>query len=80
MKQFIRANEKSNMRCPDLAVVVSALCADFEPWARRDNKFGRSRQINPLGPCRPASGHQFNPAEPASIVKFFNEHPGGTAE
>jgi hypothetical protein len=30
-------------KCPDLIVVVSALCADFEPQARRYSKTGHCR-------------------------------------
>ncbi|MEJ0090736.1 MAG: prolyl oligopeptidase family serine peptidase [Limisphaerales bacterium] len=50
-----------------------------EPWPK-DCTIYPSKDGTPLVTFIFPGGHQFNPAAPALIVKFFKEHPGGTAK
>lgn len=58
---------------------VNDCAATGEPWDKQCTIYA-SNNGTPLVTCIFPGGHQFNPAEPALIVKFFKEHPGGTAE
>ena len=55
---------------------VNGCAATGEPWDKQCTLYP-SNGGTPLVTCIFPGGHQFNPAEPALIVKFFKEHPGG---
>ena len=55
---------------------VNGCSATGEPWDKQCTLYP-SAGGTPLVTCIFPGGHQFNPAEPALIVKFFKEHPGG---
>ncbi|MGH7992394.1 MAG: hypothetical protein ACREDQ_02685 [Limisphaerales bacterium] len=50
-----------------------------EPWDKQCMIYPSNRGT-PLVTAIFPGGHQFNPAAPALIVKFFKEHPGAPAE
>ncbi|MEI9864298.1 MAG: hypothetical protein WDN00_07030 [Limisphaerales bacterium] len=50
-----------------------------EPWAK-DCTLYPSKNGTPEVTFIFPGGHEFNSAAPALIVKFFKEHPGGTAK
>jgi polyhydroxybutyrate depolymerase len=58
---------------------VNGCAATGEPWDKQCTIYP-SKAGTPLVTCIFPGGHQFNPAAPALIVKFFKEHPGGSAE
>ncbi len=58
---------------------VNGCAATGEPWDKQCTIY-LSKAGTPLVTCIFPGGHQFNPAAPALIVKFFKEHPGETAE
>jgi len=58
---------------------VNGCAATGEPWDKQCTLYP-SNGGTPLVSCIFPGGHQFNPAEPALIVKFFKEHPGGTGK
>jgi polyhydroxybutyrate depolymerase len=54
---------------------VNGCAVNGEPWDK-DCTIYPSASGTPLVECIFPGGHQFNPAAPALIVKFFKEHPG----
>jgi polyhydroxybutyrate depolymerase len=58
---------------------VNGCAPTGEPWDKQCLIYP-SKSGTPLVTCIFPGGHQFNPAEPALIVKFFKEHPGETAK
>ncbi len=66
-------------RTMDAVRKVNGCAKTGEPWDKQCTIYPSSRGT-PLVTCIFPGGHQFNPAEPALMVKFFKEHPGGTAE
>jgi len=58
---------------------VNGCAATGEPWAGQCTIYP-STNDTPLVTFIYPGGHQFNPAAPALIVKFFREHPGGTGK
>jgi polyhydroxybutyrate depolymerase len=53
---------------------VNGCTATGEPWDKQCTIYP-SKGGTPLVTCIFPGGHQFNPASPALIVKFFKEHP-----
>ncbi len=58
---------------------VNGCAATGEPWDNQCTIY-QSKDGTPLVTFVFPGGHQFNPAAPALIVKFFKEHPGGAAK
>ncbi len=56
---------------------VNGCAAAGEPWDKQGTIY-QSKGGTPLVACIFPGGHQFNPASPALIVRFFKEHPGPT--
>ena len=54
---------------------VNGCAAIGEPWGKQCTLYP-SKSGTPLVTFIYPGGHQFNPAAPALIVKFFKEHPG----
>lgn len=54
---------------------VNGYTATGKPWAK-DCTIYPSSNGTPLVTAIFPGGHQFNPATPALMVKFFKEHPG----
>jgi len=65
-------------RTLDAVRKVNGCAAAGEPWNKQGTLYP-SDGGTPLVTCIFPGGHQFNPAAPALIVKFFKEHPVGTA-
>ena len=66
-------------RTMDAVRKANGCAANGEPWDKPCTIYP-SKSGTPLVTCIFPGGHQFNPAAPALIVKFFKEHPGETAE
>ncbi len=58
---------------------VNGCAATGEPWDKQCTLYP-SQGGTPLVTCIFPGGHQFNPAAPALMVKFFKEHPGEMAK
>ena len=58
---------------------VNGCTATGELWDKQCTIYP-SKAGTPLVTCIFPGGHQFNPAAPALIMKFFKEHPGETAK
>ncbi len=58
---------------------VNGCAATGEPWDKQCTIYP-SKGGTPLVAFVFPGGHQFNPAAPALIMKFFKEHPGGAAK
>lgn len=54
---------------------LNGCAAPGAPWAKQCTIYP-STNGTPLVTCIYPGGHQFNPAAPALMVKFFKEHPG----
>ncbi len=65
-------------RTMDAVQRLNGCAATGEPWDKLCTLYPSNRGTTLVTAIFP-SGHQFNPAEPALIVKFFKEHPGATA-
>ncbi len=65
-------------RTMDAVRQVNGCAATGEPWGKLGTLYP-STGGTPLVTCIFPGGHQFNPAAPALIVKFFKEHPAGKA-
>jgi polyhydroxybutyrate depolymerase len=61
-------------RTMDAVREVNGCAKTGEPWDKQCTIYP-SKSGTPLVTCIFPGGHQFNPAEPALIVKFFKEHP-----
>jgi polyhydroxybutyrate depolymerase len=57
---------------------VNGCAATGEVWDKQCTIYP-SKYGTPLVTFIHPGGHTFDPAAPALIVKFFKEHPGGTA-
>jgi len=57
---------------------VNGCAAAGEPWDKQCTLYP-SEGGSPLVTCIFPGGHQFNPAAPALIVRFFKQHPGEPA-
>jgi len=66
-------------RTMDAVRKVNGCSAAGEPWDKQCTLYP-SGGGTPLVTCIFPGGHRFNSAEPALIVKFFKEHPGGTTK
>jgi polyhydroxybutyrate depolymerase len=66
-------------RTMDAVRRLNGCAATGEPWDKQCTIYPSNRGT-PLVTAIFPGGHQFNPAAPALIVKFFKEHPGATAE
>ena len=58
---------------------VNGCATAGEPWDKQCTIYPSNRGT-PLVTAIFPGGHQFNPAAPALIVRFFKEHPGKTTE
>lgn len=58
---------------------INGCAATGEAWDKQCTLYP-SKSGTPLVTFIFPGGHQFNPAAPALIVKFFKEHPGATAK
>ncbi|MGA9777323.1 MAG: alpha/beta hydrolase family esterase [Limisphaerales bacterium] len=66
-------------RTMDAVRKVNGCATTGEPWDKQCTLYP-SNGGTPLVTCIFPGGHQFNPAAPALIVKFFKAHPGAIAE
>jgi polyhydroxybutyrate depolymerase len=66
-------------RTMDAVRKVNGCAATGIPWDKQCMLYP-SKRGTPLVTAIFPGGHQFNPAAPALIVKFFKEHPDPTAE
>ena len=62
-------------RTMDVVRQVNGCASTGEPWDKQCTLYP-SNNGTPLVTAIFPDGHQFNPAAPALIVKFFREHPG----
>lgn len=65
-------------RTMDAVREVNGCSSTGQPWDRRCTLYP-SKGGTPLVTAIFPDGHEFNPAAPALIVKFFKEHPGEPA-